>query len=175
MRKLGTETLKRPAQGHTASVAGLRFKPRESGSCACLPDYQAMVYRFLFVFVSHIQLLCFQIWPFHFSHTHTKLDLYVYRDLQAPDFPKASGSWQHCRTHDSVIPSFSWHAHLLIPAHSHYKFGSSLSWVPGHAAMPERLLANPIIFDLGPQCHSHKLPQELTFSTVLKLQASSLI
>lgn len=62
-------------------------------------------------------------------------------------------------------------AHLLIPAHSHYRFDSSLSWVPGLAAMPERLLADPTIFDLGLQCHSHKLSQELTFPTVLKLQA----
>lgn len=40
--------------------------------------------------------------------------------------------------------------------------------------MLERLLIGLITFDLGPQSHSHKLSKELTFSTVLKLQAPPL-
>lgn len=40
--------------------------------------------------------------------------------------------------------------------------------------MLERLLTGPSICDLDLQSHSHMLSQEPTFSTVLKLQASSL-
>lgn len=91
-----------PAQGHSADKwLNWDSNLENSGSWVCLPDHQVL---FSFPFSkTHIVLFfkathncsVFKIWPFHSSHTHTKLDLHVHCDLDVTDCPK-SGSWQHC-------------------------------------------------------------------------------
>lgn len=156
-------------------MADLVFKPR----VWLLSVFLTTRYCFLFLSVRHVVLFLFlkatyncyvsKIRPFHSSHTHTKLGLHVHRDLDVPDCPK-SGSWQHCVSPipDSVIPM------LLALLISWPWFAASLSSVPGVSNAGKTVDWPLPLMTLDLQSHSHTLSQEPTFSTVLKLQASSL-